>query len=640
MWGPDPTQELIVAGLDGVLTVIKLEDIYHHKLKNNALYGADEKKDDSSGSPPWGTKTEAHAPKYQPMQAKKLGPIVALTSGRILHGSEKKQLLACTADGWLHIFDFQCESGGFREIREAVPMFTLQIPSNVFAIRVLDSVMVASPSPIIVLVTNEVGKGPIGQGFVHFMYLQFKEHEAAGEPHDLSFLPHLVLAMKYDMGGEIASIIVNPYPRLSALNSKGENLGRATSGTWTIAVGFEGGGIGVLSVRPHPSAGEGFGGKLEVNPVPMKTGGGIPMSIWGWNGVAFVFGPFRRGEGFGVCTVDGRVAYIEVKVEHEEGEEEEDRSNSNSNQPPLQQCNEDNNDEEYCLNLGDIDETVMVAGPLWSTRWCHQTRETFFHGGALPLGTTSASTMQALLHLNQRCDAMDNRITRNESDALEPFAVCSWGGVTMICDSEGRTSPTYFDPRDFIESPLRAFTCGSITLRKGLDSCPALIYATGTGEIVIYHSIWDEIGQLNSVAEPSFEEMIFRGGGLQSLQVLLNEALDRLDKYEKLELSQPQWKEEGELAKSKLSPLPQTWKDLASLSRFLLERGPTSATMDLCGPPFVTAMRESISPILNEIDQSCSGDGSHHHPSLYSKPNLQKMLNRLALASRAEKLNI
>ncbi len=640
-----------MAGLDGVMTVMKVEDIYHHQCKNNALVGGDEKDGggrssvmsnltteatvitrDAGGGLPQETKAEAHAPKYQPIQAKKLGPIVALTSGRIFHGSEKDQVLACTVDGWLHIFDFQCdkESEGFRGMCEVAPMFTIEIPNNVFAVRVLDSVMVGSPSPIIILVTNETDKGPIAKGFVHFLYLQFKEAEAA-EP-DSSFSPCLVPAVKYNMGGEIASLIVNPYPPLSSCNPEGEDLGRATSGVWTIAVGFEGGGIAVLSIRPSdPSVGEGVGGKLEVKPVPMKTGGGLPMSIWRWNGVAFVFGPFKRGEGFGVCTVDGRVAYIEVKVE-----QEEENCNNSINELPSQ-CDQDHNDEECCLNLADIDETVVVAGPLWSTRWCHQTRETFFHGGALPLGTTSTSTMQTLLHLNQSRgrDVMGNTTMSNEAD-LEPFAVCSWGGVTMICDAEGRTSPIYFDPRDFIESPIRAFSCGSITLRKGLDSRPALIYVTGAGEVVIYHSIWDEIGRLNS-AEPSFEERIFRGGGLQNLRTLLRVALERLDKYEKLELSQPQWKEDGELTKSTSSPLPQKWKDLAALSRFLLERGTSSQTMDVSGPPFVSAMRESITPILNEIE-SCSGDGCY--PSLYSKPNLQKVLNRLALASRAEKLNM
>ncbi len=297
-------------------------DSLHYQHKNNSTLDEGDEKDGGGrsssrisnptpeatvvmrdgGGPPRGTKTKAHTPKYRPIQAKRLGPIVALTSGRIFQGSEKNQILACAVDGLLHIFDLQCnrESEGLCGIDEVAPMFTIAIPNNVSAIRVLDSVMVVgSPSPTIVLVTNETDKGQSAEGFMHFMYLQFKEDEA--EP-DSSVPPCLVPALKYSMGGEITSLVTNPYPPPLSFNPEvkgGYGLGRTTTGVWTIAVGFEGGGIAVLSVSSSdpPSAGEG-GRKLEVKLVPMKTGGGLPMSTWGWNGAAFVFGPFRKGKGF------------------------------------------------------------------------------------------------------------------------------------------------------------------------------------------------------------------------------------------------------------------------------------------------------------------------------------------------------
>ncbi len=640
-------QELIVAGLDGVMTVMKVDSLNDQhenpncKLDEGAEKNGVRRSSSSSsssmsnptpeptvvmrdgGGPPQGTKAKAYIPKYRPIQAKWLGPIVALTSGKIFPGSEKNQVLACTVDGLLHIFDLQCNrvSEGLHGIDEVSPTFSIAIPNNVSAVRVLDSVMMVggSQSPIIVLVTNETDKGQSAEGFMHFTYLQLKDIKA--EPDSPPVPPCLVSALKYSMGGEITSLVTNPYPPLSVNNNPevkgGRGVGNTTSGVWTIAVGFEGGGIAVLTVKSSdpPSAGEDGGGrKLEVKLVPMKTGGGLPMSTWGWNGATYVFGPFRNGEGFGVCTVDGRVSYIEVKVEREE-------------------------EEERC-SIADADKLTGALGHTWSTSWCHQTHEAFFYGGALPLG--SSSTVQLLLRANQCRDG--NNTMKNAIDNVEPFAVCSWGGVTAIFDAEGKTSPIFFDPRDFIESPLRAFTCGCITLSGRQGSRPALIYSTGAGEIVIYHSIWDEIGLLNSEV-PSFEERIFRGGGLESLRTLLSVALDRLDEYEKIELSQPQWKEDGELAKSTTSsssPLPQAWKDLAALSRFLLERGPLSSssqTMVLSGFPFVSAMRESIIPILNELE-SCYKDGGGCHPSLYDKPNLQRVLNRLALASRTEKLNM
>ncbi len=638
-----------MAGLDGVMTVMKLEPL-DHQWKNNSTLdegyekeGGNTRSSGVSNPTPESTatvvtkdsagllrvnKTEARIPKYRPIQAKKLGPIVSLTSGKMFQGSKKNQVLACTVDGWLHIFDLpnNMEFEGPRSIDEVAPMFTIAIPHNVSEVRVLDSVMVVgAPSPIIVLVTNEIDKGPSTIGLMHFLYLQFKEIDAETNS---SVPPCLIPAMNYSMGGEITSLVINPYP-LSPFIPEGQrgghDFGKTTSSVWTIAVGFEGGGIAVLSVRSSvPSAGEDVG-KLEIKPVPMKIGGGLPLSTWGWNGFAFVFGPFKRGEGFGVCTVDGRVAYIEVK-------------NCNNNELPQSNSRDNNDEEEECCQAevgGEMAMAAAAAGPSWSTRWYHQTRETFFYGGALPLGSSTTTMLQTLSHINQRQDMTNNDTIRNVSD-VEPFAVCSWGGITMICDAEGMTSPIYFDPRGFIDSPLRAFTCGLITPSGRTGSHPALIYATGGGEIIIYHSLWDEIGHLHSVV-PSFEERILRGGGIQKLQLLLTTAWDRLGEYEKLELSQPKWEEDGGLAKS-TSPLPHTWKDLASLSRFLFERGTSTEIMDLrSGPPFVSAMRESITPILNEI-KSSNEDG--HDPSLSCKPNLQRLLNRLALATRAEKLNI
>jgi hypothetical protein len=504
-----------------------------------------------------------------------LGSVTCLAVGPLFLGTTAQQLLACTSEGALHIFDLSHAASSVPSGQlDVAPIFTMESPLNVSAMCVAAPMGLAATDyrPDIGLATSDgclcisrlefhtsswtgepispVYRSSDGQDAEHpdpMSPPRFRETEHRAEP-------HLVPMLKHSVGATVASLAA----RMIFWEREGEDSGTG-SARWEYIVGLEEGTFFALLVFE-------MDGESGLHAEPLRVfpgGGGLPLSLWGWSGGTRVLGggqsylgglerSFTRdddqehfsessdeaGGGFCICTMDGRVACIDVN--HPGGDQEDGESTE----------------------------------PYWKTRWCHQLREPFFCLGRLPYS--------------------------GPDGPAEALAACSWSGRTFIIDADGQAG-ILFDASEYIEQPLQSFTSGKFAIQPGRNE-PVLVYASSSGEILVYYGLWAQVGQLDkSSSGGSFHERIVAHGGTNLLRRLLVNAQAELVRSDLGTTGDSSAEEvEDQEPGSGVVPLPSP--SLHALAKVLLRRPAADVERhDDLSPSEI--LQEAVNVILQELNE-------------------------------------
>ncbi|CAM9314634.1 unnamed protein product [Chrysoparadoxa australica] len=435
-------------------------------------------------------------------QAHNLGCMTAMVTGNIFLGSRSLQLMVFSSEGRAHIFDIKWDERSFSSYEEYTgrvrPVFSMPCPLNITSAVINKKRPEDGGRPEVIVGTAD---GSIMVLELVFKQVEYDEDESDGRSEAslasmtsmasiaLSIeressskektLPELNTVAEFRPAGAarvVSVAIVSAHTNRDASNGLESQSFKRKSAPFLVA-GLNYGLIEVLKLGVDEAS-----SAISPVPVPMATGGGIPLSAWGWSGethVTTVTDPSeaqlqalkeRNGEAgqkgssadsnveglFGICTLDGRIGVCQVTAGNAAGEAE--------------------------------DHTQQDS---WCTLWSHQTQECLFVINMLPFNDTE--------HL---------------------LVACSWSGKVFMFGIAGDLSMA-FDPGDFLAHPIQAFRAGMLRITDTNE--PVLVFVPDEGEVLVYHDLFKQVGALH---QPSFLESADSLGVFDKLEEVISGYVD------------------------------------------------------------------------------------------------------------------